>query len=358
MNRFGLPLVPAALALWAINFIDRLFISALQGPGRGRHLLARGADLVGDRLPDDRVPARLARVRVLDRGRRRRRSARTRTCSPTCSSSAAGCRSRSASLAPWIVEHPRAAKRALRPRRPRRSALLCFATTAYAGYTVLAIGIGRARQTQFNWIVTGVAAVVNIALNFALIPPLRDDGRRGRDARRVRRALRRDVAQHAARLPGAVPVAARADAARRRRRARPSLGYELRLAAGRDRAQPGLPARCCCRSASTSRPSARDSGASCRSAARGGAAADGEPPTPPEPPARAQGHRARAAARVRRCRSSRRRRPAATAIVVVVGGSDRAVRLVAARMRPRYRRGSVEARRTNLCPTCAATFLP
>ena len=32
MNRFGLPLVPSALALWAINFIDRLFVERVQGP--------------------------------------------------------------------------------------------------------------------------------------------------------------------------------------------------------------------------------------------------------------------------------------------------------------------------------------
>ena len=31
MNRFGLPLVPSALALWAINFIDRLFVNAYKG---------------------------------------------------------------------------------------------------------------------------------------------------------------------------------------------------------------------------------------------------------------------------------------------------------------------------------------
>src|SRR2546422_3431055 len=31
MNRFGLPLVPSALALWAINFIDRLFIAQYKG---------------------------------------------------------------------------------------------------------------------------------------------------------------------------------------------------------------------------------------------------------------------------------------------------------------------------------------
>jgi O-antigen/teichoic acid export membrane protein len=35
---------------------------------------------------------------------------------------------------------------------------------------VLAIGVGRARQTQLNWVVTGVAALVNVALNVTLIP--------------------------------------------------------------------------------------------------------------------------------------------------------------------------------------------
>jgi O-antigen/teichoic acid export membrane protein len=40
----------------------------------------------------------------------------------------------------------------------------------YAGYTVLAIGSGRARRTQLNWVVTGVGAAANIALNFWLIP--------------------------------------------------------------------------------------------------------------------------------------------------------------------------------------------
>src|SRR4029078_6883436 len=48
--------------------------------------------------------------------------------------------------------------------------LLAFAASAYAGYTVLAIGIGRARRTQFNWIVSGVAALLNIALTVVLIP--------------------------------------------------------------------------------------------------------------------------------------------------------------------------------------------
>jgi O-antigen/teichoic acid export membrane protein len=49
-------------------------------------------------------------------------------------------------------------------------ALLAFAGVVYAGYTVLAIGSGRARRTQLNWVVTGVGAAANIALNFWLIP--------------------------------------------------------------------------------------------------------------------------------------------------------------------------------------------
>jgi O-antigen/teichoic acid export membrane protein len=49
-------------------------------------------------------------------------------------------------------------------------ALLAFAGAIYAGYTVLAIGSGRARRTQLNWVVTGFGAAVNLALNFWLIP--------------------------------------------------------------------------------------------------------------------------------------------------------------------------------------------
>ena len=35
----------------------------------------------------------------------------------------------------------------------------------------MSIGIGRAKKTQFNWVVTGGAALVNIGLNVVLIPP-------------------------------------------------------------------------------------------------------------------------------------------------------------------------------------------
>ena len=121
-------------------------------------------------------------------------------------------------LAPWLVKILAPSSPAFY-RADEAVGLLAFAASAYAGYTVLAIGIGRARRTQFNWIVSGVAAVAEHRAQLRADPALRDDGRGGLDGRRLRRAVRRDDDQRAARLPGAVPVAPRADAEQRRNRA-------------------------------------------------------------------------------------------------------------------------------------------
>ena len=169
MNRFGLPLVPSALALWAINFIDRLFVDVVQGPVGGRRLLAGRARVERDRVPDDRLPARVARVRVLDR-RRRRREAHLllRAHVPALRLLLDLARARRARA---VDRAGARADRACSSTAPtRRSGCSPSRSTAYAGYTVLAIGIGRARRTQFNWIVSGAAAALNIALNFVLIP--------------------------------------------------------------------------------------------------------------------------------------------------------------------------------------------
>jgi len=168
MNRFGLPLVPSALALWAINFIDRLFVNAYKGLSEaGVYSLAVRASSVivfltiAFRLAwpafaysiDDDATAKRTYSFVL-----------TYLLFVCCWISLA-----LGVFAPWIVK-------ILAPSDPQfyradqAIGLLSFAMTAYAGYTVLAIGIGRARRTQFNWIVTGAAAALNIALNFALIP--------------------------------------------------------------------------------------------------------------------------------------------------------------------------------------------
>jgi O-antigen/teichoic acid export membrane protein len=169
MNRFGMPLVPSALALWAINFVDRFFIALFKGQDEvGVYSLAvRASSVIVFLMVAFRLAWPAFAYSIEDESVAKRTYAFVLTyllllCSWV--SLVLGL------LSPWIV-------RVLAPtdagfyRASEAVGILAFAGTAYAGYTVLAIGIGRARRTQFNWIITGAAALVNVALNFALIPP-------------------------------------------------------------------------------------------------------------------------------------------------------------------------------------------
>jgi O-antigen/teichoic acid export membrane protein len=49
-------------------------------------------------------------------------------------------------------------------------ALSALGLAFYGAYYVVGVAVGRAKRTQLNWIVTGVAAVVNVILCVALIP--------------------------------------------------------------------------------------------------------------------------------------------------------------------------------------------
>src|SRR6476660_6778344 len=168
MNHFGMPLVPSALALWAINFIDRIFIAQYKGQAEvGVYSVAvRIASAIVFLMIAFRLawPA-FAYSLEDDRDAKRTYSYVLTYLLFLCSwlSVTLGV------LAPWLV-HLLARGQGF-ARAADAVALLCFGATAYAGYTVVAIGIGRARQTQFNWVVSGIAAAVNIGLNFALIPP-------------------------------------------------------------------------------------------------------------------------------------------------------------------------------------------
>jgi O-antigen/teichoic acid export membrane protein len=168
MNRFGLPLVPAALALWAINFIDRLFINQFKGAAEvGIYSLAvRISSVIIFLMSAFQLAWPAFAYSIVDDRDAKRTYAYVLTylLLITCWMSLI-----LGVLAPWLVS-------ALDPhdqfgRSAKAVPVLCFATAAYAGYMVLAVGIGRARQTQFNWIVTGAAAIVNIVLNVILIPP-------------------------------------------------------------------------------------------------------------------------------------------------------------------------------------------
>jgi O-antigen/teichoic acid export membrane protein len=167
MEHFGLPLVPSALALWAINFVDRFFLVKLAGAAE-TGLYQLGVQ-ISSAIVFLLMAFRMAWPAFAYSIEDDREAKRTYPYVLTyllfvCSwlSLALGV------LAPWIV-HLLATPKFYGGARV--VALLCFASTAYAGYAVVVIGVGRARQTRFNWIVTGAAAALNIGLNVALIPP-------------------------------------------------------------------------------------------------------------------------------------------------------------------------------------------
>jgi O-antigen/teichoic acid export membrane protein len=166
MNHFGLPLVPTALFLWVTNFSDRFFLVKLADVSEA------GLYSVGVRVASAMVllltAFRMAwpafAYSISDEREARRTYAYVLTYLTVVTAWMALALTL---LSPWLVDllaAPRFAdsQEVVGP--------LAFATVSYGAYIVIAIGVGRARRTQFNWVVTGAAAVVNVALNFALIP--------------------------------------------------------------------------------------------------------------------------------------------------------------------------------------------
>ena len=166
MQRFGLPLVPSALALWAINFVDRLFVAGYKGDGEvGVYSAAvKIASVITFAMFAFRTawPAFAYSIDD-DRDAKRAYSFVLTYLLVIASWLALGL----GALAPWLTQ-------AMTDPRYQRAekgiALLAFAGAVYAGYTVLAIGSGRARRTQFNWVITGVGAAVNVGLIVWLVP--------------------------------------------------------------------------------------------------------------------------------------------------------------------------------------------
>jgi O-antigen/teichoic acid export membrane protein len=167
MNRFGTPLVPTALFLWVTNFSDRLFLVRLADTAEV------GLYSVGVRIASAMVllltAFRLAwpafAYSIEDDGEARRTYAFVLTYVVLVTTWVA---TGLALLSPWIVDWIAAPAFA---ESSRVVGPLAFAAVAFAGYIVVAIGVGRAKRTQFNWVVTGAAAAVNVALNLLLIPP-------------------------------------------------------------------------------------------------------------------------------------------------------------------------------------------
>jgi O-antigen/teichoic acid export membrane protein len=167
MNRFGIPLVPAALALIAVNFSDRFFLVHLAS------LDEVGLYEIGVRIASAMVllltAFRMAwpafAYSIEDDAEAKRTYAYVLTYLVTIASWLALALGL---LAPWLV---RLLTTPEFYEGERVVAPLAFGGMAYAAYIVMAIGVGRAKRTQFNWAITGLAAVVNVALNLILIPP-------------------------------------------------------------------------------------------------------------------------------------------------------------------------------------------
>ena len=168
MNRFGMPLVPAQIAIWTLNFVDRVFIAKFHGQAEVGHysIGVRIASATLLLLTAFRLAWPAFAYSIEDEGEAKRTYGYVLTyvLFVTCWASLG-----LALLAPWLVR--------LLTGRPefyegyRVVGLLSFSAAAWGAYTVVAIGIGRARFTQFNWVVTGAAALINVGLCFALVPP-------------------------------------------------------------------------------------------------------------------------------------------------------------------------------------------
>jgi len=166
MNRFGMPLVPSALFLWVTNFADRFILVKLTDTGEV------GLYSVGVRIASAMVllltafrtawPAFAYSIESDEEAKGAYGFVLTYLVVISSWVAAA-----LALLSPWLVHwltkpdfaH---ASRVVGP--------LAFSTVAFAGYIVISIGVGRARRTQFNWVVTGIAGAINIGLCLALIP--------------------------------------------------------------------------------------------------------------------------------------------------------------------------------------------
>ena len=168
MNRFGLPLVPSALALIALNFSDRFFLARLASLDElGLYDFGfRIASVMVLLLTAFRTAWPAFAYSIADEDEARRTYGFVLTYLVALASWLALALGL---LAPWLV-------RLLAPSNPdfwpgaRVVAPLAFASALFAGYIVVSIGVGRARRTGFNWVITGFAALVNVALNLALVP--------------------------------------------------------------------------------------------------------------------------------------------------------------------------------------------
>ena len=171
MNRFGVPLVASALAMWVTNFGDRFMLAKLLHGTYALHQLGQysTAYKISSAMVLLFTAFQVAWPAFAYSIENENEAKRTYSFVLTYLMFIAAWAAVGLSLfAPWIVR--------LLARRsgywPASDAVpaLAFASVFYAGFIVVTIATGRARQTQFNWIATTIGALFNFALNLWLIP--------------------------------------------------------------------------------------------------------------------------------------------------------------------------------------------
>jgi O-antigen/teichoic acid export membrane protein len=166
MNRFGVPLVPASLALIAMNLGDRFFLNHFAGIDEvGRYEIGvRIASAMVLLITAFRTAWPAFAYSIDDEHEAKRTYAYVLTYLVALASWLALALGL---LSPWLV---RLLATSAYYEGGKVVALLAFGGVAYAAYIVMAIGVGRAKRTQFNWVITGAAALVSVALNLLLVP--------------------------------------------------------------------------------------------------------------------------------------------------------------------------------------------
>jgi O-antigen/teichoic acid export membrane protein len=166
MIEWGMPLVPSVIALNAIDFADRFLLVRF----KGQHEL--GLYAIGMRIAAALLfvlaafrtawPAFAYSIR--EDGEARRTYGFVLTYVTFFSSWAALALGLAA---PWLV-------RLLTTPSFYKGAevvpILSFAFVVFGAYVVVVTSIGRVGRRGSNWIITGIAAVIGVLLNFALIP--------------------------------------------------------------------------------------------------------------------------------------------------------------------------------------------
>ena len=167
MTAWGMPFVPSVIALSLIDFSDRFFLVRL----RDEHEL--GLYAIGVRIASALLfvlaafrtawPAFAYSIRDDEEARRTYGFVLTYlTFLSSWGALALGLG------APWLV-------RLLTTPEfyggSRAVALLAFSWVIFGAYVVVVTSIGRAGRRGSNWIITGAAAALNVALNLILIPP-------------------------------------------------------------------------------------------------------------------------------------------------------------------------------------------